>query len=172
MKNPYLEIEKICLEQLYNEGKNVCCFDYNGIRYISDSYCIWALPEEPGREFRVVYENSEKMIKRVLFLMEKYSNKLYYKGTLQLGNAKILSRGHAYTEFECIMTGEEIYLQDKYVNTFEPFGVHLCSVAVKDAPVLVMSNEKLIGLIMPMYVTEEIRAKRAQSSFMEEEEND
>lgn len=167
MSKSYMNIEKLCLESLHNGNEDVCNFiGEDKCRYVSDSYAVFVLPEklyDLGKTF-VRYPNNEKFIKRIYDLVGKYKkvSDLYQ---LYQSHNSVITRGYTASMYESYLTGDEVWIQDKYIVLFEPFLPEFFvypKFAEVVNPVIVKSGNDFIGLIMPMHITEECRTKKDQ----------
>ena len=167
MSEAYLTIEKLCLEALHrNTDSEVCNFVRGNYRYVSDSYCVWILPENEANvvcSTHVNYPENKDFLHKVENLIEKYRGVESYP--LRSDDVSVIYRDHTISEYVCTFTGDEVWIQDKYVKSFEPFDGELHAIPncqERIEPVIVKSNGEMIGLIMPMRVIRDYKEKRDQ----------
>lgn len=168
MSKSYADIEKLCLESLHNGNEDVCNFEKNGRRYISDSYAIWIFPEDYkiGDSY-VKYPQNKELEEKLYNLVEKYK-KIETLFPLQTTFETVITRGYTATKYENWSTAGEAWMQDKYVLLFKPFVPEFCIYPdwEETKPIVVLSGEELIGLIMPMHINDEMKAKKDQRSLL------
>lgn len=167
MSNFHLNIEKLCLEALHNGNKDVCNFVKDGYQFVSDSYTVWVLEQKYDQfDPYMKYTNDDRMKEKIFSLTEKYRRKEPML-PLEQKHETVITRGYTASKYENWGTGYEAWIQDKYIVTFELFDPEFCVYPDWDEskPIAVIANDGLIGLIMPMHVNEECRAKKEQAKL-------
>lgn len=164
MSNALANIEKLCLQALHDGSKDVCNFERDGLHFISDSYAVWVL-DELG-DCYVKYPKNEKFEEKLYNLVKKYE-KVEPLLPMRQSHESVITRGFTASKYESALSAQEAWIQDKYIVLFEPFDPEFCVYPNWDEskPVIVMSGEYRIGLIMPMHITEECRAKKVQEKL-------
>lgn len=168
MSKAFANIEKLCLDALHNGNRDVCLFGKDGCTYISDSYAIWAFPDgyELDKSF-VKYPLNVELENKLYNLVEKY-RKVEPALPLQPSGESTITKGYTASKYENWNTGCEAWIQDKYIVLFEPFAPEFCVYPdwEEGKPIIVIANDELFGLIMPMHISEEIKAKKDQRTLL------
>ena len=167
MSKAFANIEKLCLDALHNGNKDVCCFTKNERRYISDSYAIWEFSYgyELG-ECYVKYPENKELEEKLYNLVEKYKERQVLF-PLQSSGDSVITRGYTATKYENWNTASEAWLQDKYIVLFEPFSPEFCVYPDwEESKPIIVNAGSLFGLIMPMHITEEIKAMKDQRTLL------
>lgn len=166
MSKSYANIEKLCLEELHDGYEDVCNFEKDGNRYVSDGYAVWVFPEEYGcSKTYVKYPNKGKMLEKILSLVKEYKD--IEPIPLRPSGYSVITRQYSASEYESYLTGNEVWMQGKYITLFEPFNPTFCMYADWDEwrPIIVTSGKEFIGLIMPMHMIDEVKKEKVQEKL-------